>query len=371
MRLLSTAAQRACPDGAVDAMSRLLIRNWPSAAFRRAMGWESVKGISSVRSQIYGTPCQVRLADALCEDVAIAQDVLSVLSLTPNCSVTDGPTSQNTSLIGTAISFSPGSGIAGRPEQNRGGHGMHGCQSFRRALTAAQRAGGRKTPAVLVDYRCPQSVAVDSQVIGRRHAPPERMHAGTPSLRQFNPAEATSTVVRSAFDTFINVCTPSQLAALDADLRALLWPRKAGSEPPARLDGLIFAHVIFSPRTSRQTSERRVDYRRVHCNDRTSHRVAVSKPKPIWMLPRQTGSTRCWHLATSMSCECSRKPAESRRSHRASSRQRWGRCSRTPCKNQSSAMRIPDRRRTDEFAHPARKARRTRRRHRRRSGRKI
>jgi len=148
--LLSTAAQRACPDGAVDAMSRLLIRNWPSAAFRRCYGWESVKGMLECSLSDLWNACQVRLADALCEDVAIAQDVLWSAFSDAELQRDRCPTSQNTSLIGTAISFSPRSGIAGRPEQTRGGHGNARLPIiFAGALTDCATSRGRKTPAVL------------------------------------------------------------------------------------------------------------------------------------------------------------------------------------------------------------------------------
>lgn len=242
-RLLSAAASCPCPSGAVDAVSSLLVRNWPSAAFRRAMGFVSVEAMLEYPLPERWNACQVRLADALCEDVAVAQEVLNVSFSDVDLqrdrwanvakyiadrhrdlvleTVLALPDDLPTSAVGTACTV---------------------VNHVADAMTAAQRARVSKRLRLWIDTNprrvWPSMIKVSTDDIDLLQDCARLLQS-----HRTNPINESPTILRSSFDTFLNACTPHQLASLDTDLRALLSADdKQDRGRIAELDGLISMH---------------------------------------------------------------------------------------------------------------------------------
>jgi hypothetical protein len=245
-RLLSTAARGECPSGAADAVGRLLVRNWPSADFRRAMGWVSVDGMLEHSLPERWNACQVRLADALCEDGDTARDMLAIAFSDADlhrdrwANVAKYIADRHRDLVVDKVLALPDD--LSKPVV---GTACTVVNHVADALTAAQRAGlgNRLRLWISTDPRrvWPTLIKVSTDDTELLRDCARRLLQS----HRDNPTEATSTTVRSSFDTFLNACTPSQLAALDTDLRALLLAKdKQDRTRLAELDGLISAHDL-------------------------------------------------------------------------------------------------------------------------------
>lgn len=240
-RLLAIAARCECPSGAVDAVGELLVRNWSNETFRAAMGWGSVELMLEDLLPPRWNACQVRLADALCDDETVAQDVLAAafsdahLQRDRWANVAKYIADRHRELVLDTVLALPDE--LAKPAV---GTVCTVVNHVAGARTAPQRTqlARRLQRWIDTDPRrvWPSLIKVSSDDTDLLRDCARRLLL----LRSADPADAaTPTILRSSYDTFLNVCDPTQLAALDTDLRALLWATdKQDRNRFAELDGL-------------------------------------------------------------------------------------------------------------------------------------
>jgi hypothetical protein len=242
-RLLSTAARCECPSGAVEAVGRLLVRNWLYADFRDTMGWTGIRDMLDAALPKRWDACQVRLAEALCKDEAAARDVLSVafsdadLKRDRWANVAMFIADRHRDLVLKTVLALPDDLC--KPAV---GTSCSVVNHVADALTAQQRA--------TLAYRLPRWIDIDP-----RRVWPSLIKVSIDDIEGLrdcarrvgqvwlNSQSQQMGTIRSSYDTFLNVCSPVQLAAIEPELRALLpADRKPDRERLAELDGLIVEH---------------------------------------------------------------------------------------------------------------------------------
>ncbi|WP_099021946.1 P-loop NTPase family protein [Mycolicibacterium palauense] len=254
-RLLLKAADCECPSGAVDAVAGLLIRNWEDADFRKAMGWIDIVEMLEATLPVRWDACQVRLADALCEDESTARGVLlTAFSDAPLkrdrwANVAMFIADRHRGLVLDTVLALPDD--LAKPAV---GTACSVVNHVADALTASQReALARRLPAWIgADPRrvWPSLIKVSTD-------DPERLRDCARQVARvsgLSPAQQAATI-RSSYDTFLNACSPTQLADIEVELRALLTDAKDDRERLAELDGL----VIEQNRAARERVTRHLD----------------------------------------------------------------------------------------------------------------
>ncbi len=186
--------------------------------------------------------CQTRLLDALCEDPAVAQQVLTAafgagrLARKSYTQVAKYIADRHRDLVYSTIIRLPDE--LARPAV---GTVCAVANHFIDTLTLEQR---RAIAATLRRWRIIDPRHVWPAIIMASSADTVSLIEGARELQLLaagpDPTGAGMTVIRSAFDTFLHVLTPAALVNLEAELRPLC----AGSTPEdrnraAELDGLI------------------------------------------------------------------------------------------------------------------------------------